>query len=410
MAFSIQNRFVGDFAVWASTPGVEVVLGNFDESGGTDFALVNHNPGWTTIPLASSGPTSFTINNAFVGTFGQWAAGPNVEVLVGDFYYVIDSTPSDIALVNKDPGWATVPVAQTGFLFGYPGVFADIHNAYAPDFAAWAATPGVQVIAGAFDQTGGGNDIALINREPGWNTIPVARAGILGGDVTFTIENRPVGDFALWANNPGAEVLTGDFDGNGQTDIALINHEPGWNTVPVALSDTTGFFIQNRVVDDFASWAATPGVEVLTGDFDGDNRTDIALVNHSAGWNTVPVALAVDGGFAIENRPMGDFALWAASPNIEVVTGDFNDDERTDIALVNRAAGWTTVPVALANDAGGFTVENADVGDFAIWATNPDAEVFVADFNGDFKQDLALVNRSPGWDTVPVALSEDWLI
>ena len=55
----------------------------------------------------------------------------------------------------------------------------------------------------------------------------------------------------------------GDFNGDGKTDIALVRQESGWNTVPVALSGDTGFTIQNRPVGDFASWAATSGVRVI---------------------------------------------------------------------------------------------------------------------------------------------------
>jgi hypothetical protein len=36
----------------------------------------------------------------------------------------------------------------------------------------------------------------------------------------------------------------------------------------------------------FADWAATSGVEVVTGDFNGDRRTDIGLVRQEPGWST----------------------------------------------------------------------------------------------------------------------------
>ena len=48
--------------------------------------------------------------------------------------------------------------------------------------------------------------------------------------------------------------------------------------------------------------AATPGVQVLTGDFNGDGRTDIALTG-VAGWASIPVALSNgDGTFQVVNR------------------------------------------------------------------------------------------------------------
>lgn len=52
------------------------------------------------------------------------------------------------------------------------------------------------------------------------------------------------------------------------------------------------WIIQNRSAGLFPTWATESGVEVLTGDFSGDRRSDIALVRQDAGWSTVPVALA----------------------------------------------------------------------------------------------------------------------
>ena len=39
------------------------------------------------------------------------------------------------------------------------------------------------------------------------------------------------------------------------------------------------------------------------------------------------------------------WSLGAAEPNVKVLTGDFNGDGRTDIALTG-GAGWASVPMA----------------------------------------------------------------
>src|SRR5262245_10543132 len=62
--------------------------------------------------------------------------------------------------------------------------------------------------------------------------------------------------------------------------------------------------------------------------------------------------------FAIQNRQVGVFAAWAATSGVQIVTGDFNGDGRTDIALVRREAGWTSIPVALSNETNiAFTIQ-----------------------------------------------------
>jgi hypothetical protein len=106
-------------------------------------------------------------------------------------------------------------------------------------------------------------DIALTG-VPGWNTVPVA---LSNGNGSFTITNHYVGDFGSWSSTPSAVKLTGDFNADGRTDIALTGVY-GWNTLPVAFSNGNGSFtITNHYVGDFASWSSFPAAAKLTGNF-----------------------------------------------------------------------------------------------------------------------------------------------
>ncbi len=280
------------------------------------------------------------------------------------------------------------------------GQIFTIQNRPAADFAAWAATSGVQVLTGDFNGDGR-TDTALVRQTAGWASVPVALSNATG----FTIQNRPAATFASWAATAGVRVLTGDFNGDGTTDLALVRQTAGWASVPVALSSTTGFTIQNRPAADFASWAATTGVRVLTGDFNGNGTTDLALVRQTAGWASVPVALSNTTSFTIQNRPSATFASWAATSGVRVLTGDFNVDGTTDLALVRQTAGWASVPVALSNATSFFEIQNRPAADFASWAATSGVLVTTGDFNGDGATDLALVRQTAGWASVPVALS-----
>jgi hypothetical protein len=120
---------------------------------------------------------------------------------------------------------------------------------------------------------------------------------------------------------------------------------------------------------------------VVAGDFNGDGRGDIALAGGPA-WHTIAIDFGQgDGTFAgtyfVESNvdsvsSAGDFATWADDQGAQLVAGDFNGDGMSDLALVGGTspggAAWGSVPVALSNGVGTFTVSNGTAGAFTGWA------------------------------------------
>ena len=160
------------------------------------------------------------------------------------------------------------------------------------------------------------------------------------GDGTFRVENKPAGNITGWAATDGVLIVAEDFDGDGRMDLALVRQAPGWTTLPMAFSNGDGTFrIENKPAGNITGWAAKSGVEVVPGDFDGDGKADLALFRHDlpgmTGWTTIPMAFSKgDGTFRIENKPAGRFVDWSTMEGVEIITGDFNNDARTDIVLV----------------------------------------------------------------------------
>ncbi len=84
------------------------------------------------------------------------------------------------------------------------------------------------------------------------------------------------------------------------------------------------------------------------------------------------VALAMPGfalgGFAVTDIPAGDFTDWASTPNADLLVGDFNGDGRADIALLGSSQ-TSTQPIAFSNGDGTFRVTNLPIAGFGSWAT-----------------------------------------
>ena len=81
--------------------------------------------------------------------------------------------------------------------------------------------------------------------------------------------------------------MTGDFTGDGRTDLAVANY--GSNNVSVLLGNGNGTF-QPQVTYAVGS---RPGA-LVAGDFTGDGRTDLAVADY--GSNDVSVLLGNGNG------------------------------------------------------------------------------------------------------------------
>lgn len=300
---------------------------------------------------------------------------------------------SDIALTGV-AGWSTIPVA----LSNGDGSF-NVVNQGAGDFPSLAAVPGVAKIAGDFNHDGL-TDIALA-RGQGWGSIPVALSDGNGG---FTFVNTvDLTMFPMFAAEAEAQVVAGDFDGNGCTDLAVVGVAT-WTWIPVAYSDCMGQF--NETVESIANFfqvrASVLGTRVFVGDLDGDSKSDILLIQ--PGSSLLPWARSLgDGLFEVKFISVGEFGTWSAGSGAQILAGDFNGDHMLDLAL-SGVPGWTTVPMMLSAGAGQFTIVNASVGDFGTWSAATGATHLIGDFSGNGTSDIFLTGVN-GWTTLPVAIS-----
>jgi hypothetical protein len=297
---------------------------------------------------------------------------------------------SDLALTGAS-GMAGIP---TAFSSGN-GTFIAVESAVA-DFPKWAAEAGAQPVPGDFDGDGR-RDIALV----GASTIRFAFSD--GRSGMFRTEECAVENFAMWAQLAGNRPVSGDFDGDGRSDIALVGASAAWSIPVLFVRGGCELDVTNHYLAEFPSWATNPGAQAVSGDFNGDGFGDIVLTGMVGAW-TIPIAFSSgDGTFLVTNSEVGYFPNWAQVAANKAVPGDFNGDGRGDIALTGAPGAWT-IAVALSDGNGGFEVTNETLEDFPVWASQSGSTPVPGDFDGDGCGDIALVGAS-GVRTIPVAFS-----
>jgi hypothetical protein len=118
-------------------------------------------------------------------------------------------------------------------------------------------------------------------------------------------------------------VGTGDLDGDGKSDVLWRNGRTGANTI--WKSANSSMTLAMRSVTDLA-WKI-----VGTGDFNGDGKDDVVWRNDRTGAN----AIWKSGSY---NAPQAMTAVTNLAWQI-VATGDFNGDGRSDVLWRNKSTG-----------------------------------------------------------------------
>jgi len=229
------------------------------------------------------------------------------------------------------------------------------------------ATP-TALVTGDFNRDGN-LDIAIANGPADSITILMGR-----GDGTF---------------NPGATIPTGnqpsslvttDLNGDGNLDLVVANL--GDSTIQVFFGDGAGNFSAGP-----PPIQSVNPVSIATADFNSDGHIDLVVSNYMV--NTISVFLGNGDGTFFETSTPGVKLGGPLGP----IVSDFNGDGKPDIALVNSTGG--TVLILLGNGDGTFRTKIAPTNT----AGTPVA-LAAADFTGDGKVDLAVITQGNNSVTV----------
>ena len=275
-----------------------------------------------------------------------------------------------------------------------PALFSSGNDSWHPtNYTApsWANQPDVVAVMGHFDNDNQ-TDIAFYRPGGPWNSVPVLFSN---GDGTWRSSNYIV---PAWANQPGVQAISGDFDNDSLTDLAFYRPGGPWNTIPVLFSNGDGSW---RATNYSApAWANRSGAVAIVGDFNADGKTDIAFHRPGSTWNTVPTLFSNgDGSWQASNYPAPS---WANQPGVIAISGDFNADGRTDIAFHRPGGSWNTVPTLFANGNGSWRATNYAA---PSWANQPGGVAIPGDFNADKLADIAFHRPGGPWNSVPILFS-----
>jgi hypothetical protein len=333
------------------------------------------------------GHNDIVTSNVLSGDVSVFLGNGDGTVRTPEVGYATGGSPRSPALVadfNND-GKADLVVVDGEFSFVYlqgygDGSFRTAMNYYPKQPDNGVQPNGVAIATGDFNGDGI-PDFVIGNSKANGN------AGI-----TVFLSN-PDGSLQPGVSYPGTEtsyeleyVAVGDFNGDGKLDIAAADFYNG--VIQIFTGNGDGTFQAGSIY----ATDSVPGanaLELVAGDFNGDGKLDLAVINnHGAASANVGILLNNgQGGF----KPVVNYKL--SNLATEIAAADLNGDKKLDLVVPlsgTSAAPGSAVAILLGNGDGTFKPESdLQLVNGSNTFYNPYA-VAVGDLNGDGKPDLAV--------------------
>ena len=246
------------------------------------------------------------------------------------------------------------------------------------DFNVDAAPQGLAV---ADTNQDGRLDVATVSGSAlGVGTATILQNAGVGNAAVFRIETN----LTLAGNGNPSSAVAAYFNDDDLLDLAIANRQT--NTVRVFLATAEGVYGPGVNVSTVVGGMGGQPVSLVAADLLGNGTPDLIVASASS---SVVVVLANNGmgGFA----PTASFAT-GAGPS-QVVTGDFNEDGRLDLAVSHNGGSPASRGVSVLLNTGG-----RNFGPRREFLAGTSAVSLVAgDFNRDNNLDLAVLNNAaPG--------------
>lgn len=336
--------------------GEVVATRDLDANGTEDLVLAN---GDTTTVILNDGAGGLVVAGTYYG--GTFLTCADFGAVNGPDLAVADSNSHVIFRLNDGHGSFGPPV----------------------DSGVLLAADATAVLGGDVDQDGRAD--LLVGRKSGGGDVPdTLEVHWNDGDAFAAAQSISIVSYGYWPHP--ARIALGDFDGDGRTDVLVVEGAMGDYGSGFSIAHGAGGRAFAAVEDHYAGldpWDA------VVADFDRDGLDDVAVVcdNDNTVTGFVGVFRGAPGGVTDLGR------IYCQHYSTGIATADLDLDGRLDLAVTNVSARAVTLHRNV-SPAGDPTPALLSL----VSANVTEAGVELVWFTGGGSSAVATVYRSPGSD------------
>ena len=300
---------------------------------------------------------------------------------------------SNSRMRDNDPDWSPVHFKRFKEVIA-PNLERSLKNSYHGDF------------------NGDGRDDLVVHNDTTITLYTAESSGSSGSNLSFkSVLNGKVSSSELfpviWRIDSSNKVHVGDFNGDGRDDL-LVTRFVGLGTGYIGLFYSNGSefdLIDSHFVNyNLGSQRIKESDNLMVGDFNSDGRDDFIVAN--ATDRKLSIHLSEDDFFtpikhydASSTDSSNHLPGWQATDGDEFFMADFNGDNREDLYILNQTNWGSTYLLMLRSNGSQYEYTKRYNGNSLTnwplnWAEVRNNQLIVADIDGDGSEDLYAVNRN----------------
>lgn len=207
---------------------------------------------------------------------------------------------------------------------------------------------------------------------------------------SYTTTKKVKGPGGTWHVSSKDKIHVGDFSGDGKDDLIVFYPNGQYSRLGLLKSVDGGFECVKKYYYSLPSWSMRDGDRFHIADFNGDGKDDIYVVN-ATNWNQGYVGMLRSTGNGLAYTKRYDKYLPGnyITNSDEIYIADINGDKKEEFVLYKRNTQTTRI---YKSSGSGLTMSGEYFQSLPGWTSKTGDKYHIADINGDGKDDLYVFN------------------